>query len=357
MFGKLSKDAAKFAYVWRNNIYVQDLATRAVTALTTDASETIINGRFDWAYEEEFSILDGFRWSPDSQRIAYWQLDTSAAQDFLIINNTDALYPTISRIPYPKVGEENSAARIGIAAVDTQKTTWVDLPGVTKDMYVPRMDWADSSDEVMVQQLNRKQDTNRVFLAAAASGAIRELFVEREATFIEDVIDPIWLKDEDAFIWHSERSGWRHVYKVSRDGESFTDLTPGDFDVIEFKSIDEPNGWLYFIAAPENVTQRYLYRSRLDGAGGTERVTPDTFTGTNDYQMAKDSAWAIHRHSSFLRAPVYRLVSLPDHKARHVLEDNAELTAKMEELRLGELEFYQVQARDGLILDGFIWSP
>ena len=357
MFGKLSKDAARFAYVWGNNIYVQDLATRAVTALTTDASDTIINGRFDWAYEEEFSILDGFRWSPDSQRIAYWQLDTSAAQDFLIINNTDTLYPTISRIPYPKVGEENSAARIGIAAIDTRETIWVELPGVAKDMYIPRMNWADGSDEVMIQQLNRKQDTNRVFLANAKTGVIDELFVEREETFIEDLIDPQWLKNEDAFLWHSERSGWRHVYKVSRDGKSFIDLTPGEFDVIEFETIDEPNGWLYFIASPENVTQRYLYRTRLDGSGQMEKVTPDNFAGTNSYQMSKDSAWAIHTFSSFLSPPVYTMVSLPDHTARHVLEDNAELAAKIADLRLGELEFYQVKAGDGLALDGFMLRP
>ncbi len=357
MFGKLSKDASKFAYVWGNNIYVQDLATRAVTALTTDASDTIINGRFDWAYEEEFSILDGFRWSPDGQRIAYWQLDTSAAQDFLIINNTDTLYPTVSRIPYPKVGEENSAARIGIVAVDTQETTWVELPGVAKDRYVPRMDWADGSDEVMIQQLNRKQDTNRVFLANAETGAIRELFVEREETFIEDVIDPLWLKNEDAFLWHSERSGWRHIYKVSRNGKSFTDLTPGEFDVTAFETIDEPNGWLYFVASPENVTQRYLYRSRLDGSSQMEKVTPDNFAGSNSYQLSKDSAWAIHTYSSFLRPPVYTMVSLPDHKARHVLEDNAELAAKIADLQLGALEFYQVKAGDGLALDGFMLRP
>ena len=97
MFGKLSPDATQFAYVWRDNIYVQNLATRSIVALTTDASDTVINGHFDWAYEEEFSIRDGFRWSPDSQRIAYWQLDTHAARDFFIINNTDTLtIPTSS---------------------------------------------------------------------------------------------------------------------------------------------------------------------------------------------------------------------------------------------------------------------
>ena len=268
MFGKLSPDATKFAYVWNDNIYVQDLATMEIVALTSDASDTVINGHFDWAYEEEFSILDGFRWSPDSQRIAYWQLDTHAARDFLIINNTDELYPTVSRIPYPKVGQENSAARIGVSDIDNPQTVWVKLPGIAKDMYIPRMDWANNSRELLVQQMNRKQDTNRVFYANAMTGDVSEVFVEREETFIEDVIDPEWLETVDAFTWFSERSGWRHIHLVSRDGRTFTDLTPGEFDVTDFISIDEAGGWLYFIASPDDTAQRYLYRSRLDRSAG-----------------------------------------------------------------------------------------
>jgi dipeptidyl-peptidase-4 len=357
MFGKFSPDASKFAYVWRDNIYVQDLSSGEVVALTSDASETIINGLFDWAYEEEFGILDGFRWSPDSQIIAYWQLDTHAAQDFLIINNTDDLYPTITRIPYPKVGQEVSAARIGIARTDDQKTVWVKLPGIAKDMYVPRMDWANNSEEIIVQQMNRKQDTNHVFYANAETGDIRPVFVEQEETFIEDVIDPEWLDDSDVFTWSSERSGWRHIYTVSRDGQTFTDLTPGQFDVVKVVSIDEAEGWLYYIASPENVTQRYLYRNRLDGSGQMQRVTPEKFEGTNGYQVSEDSRWAIHSYSSFMKPPVYSLISLPDHKVHHVLEDNKKLAADIEALKLGELEFYQVETQDGLTLDGFMLRP
>ncbi|MBT8088482.1 MAG: S9 family peptidase [Gammaproteobacteria bacterium] len=357
MFGKFSPDASKFAYVWQDNIYLQDLATREVVALTTDAADTLINGRFDWAYEEEFHLLDGFRWSPDGRRIAYWQLDTSAAQDFLIINNTDTLYPEVTRIPYPKVGQENSAARIGIVDIATQQTVWVALPGVAKDMYVPRMDWANNSDEVLIQQLNRKQDTNRVFLADATTGSARNFFVEREETFLDNVEDPTWLEEANAFIWMSERDGWRHVYRVSSDGKTFTSLTPGEFDVVELLEIDEDGGWIYYIASPEDVTQRYLYRSRLDGSGRMERVTPPDYAGTNSYQMSADARWAIHTHSRLLQPPVYRLVSLPDHNVQHVLEDNADLVAKLADLSLGELEFYKVPVRDGLILDGFLLRP
>ncbi|MEP5766363.1 MAG: S9 family peptidase [Halieaceae bacterium] len=357
MFGKFSPDGGKFAYVWRDNIYLQDLSSRQVTALTDDASDTVINGLFDWAYEEEFSILDGFRWSPDSNRIAYWQLDTHAARDFLIINNTDTLYPTVTSIPYPKVGEENAAARIGIVAIDKPQTTWVTLPGVAKDMYVPRMDWADNSEQLLIQQLNRKQDTNTLFYADATNGQVETVLVETEETFLDLLEEPRWLEDSQSFIWQSERDGWKHVYRVSRDGQSFTDLTPGDFDVTKLISVDEENGWLYFMASPDNVSQRYLQRTRLDGSGEMEQVTPAQFSGTNSYQIAADSSWAIHTYSSFMQPPVYNLVSLPDHKAHRVLEDNADLKAKLAALELGEIEFYSVEARDGLRLDGYMLRP
>ena len=357
MFGKFSPDSSKFAYVYKNNIYVQDLSDRNITELTTDASETIINGLFDWAYEEEFSIQDGFRWSPDSLRIAYWQFDTHAAKNFFIINNTDTLYPEITAIPYPKVGEENSAARIGIVPIANPETIWVTLPGIAKDMYVPRMDWANNSEQLLIQQMNRKQDSNTVFIANATDGTVTESFVEREETFLELFDDPIWLKDTDAFLWQSERSGWRHIYQVSRDGKSITNLTKGEFDVTQFVSADEANNWLYFIASPENPTQRYLYRTRLDGSGQMERVTPTEFSGTNGYDISADSKWAIHKYSSFLKPPVYKLISLPDHKAHHTLEDNAELVTKLAELKLGSHEFYRVNAADGLALDGYMIRP
>jgi dipeptidyl-peptidase-4 len=357
MFGKFSPDAKHFAWVWKDNIYVQDLASREVKALTNDASMTVINGLFDWAYEEEFSILDGFKWSPDSQLIAYWQLDTHAAQDFYLINNTDTLYPVITAIPYPKVGEENSAAKIGVVPIDTAETVWVTLPGVPKDMYVPRMDWADNSEQVLIQQLNRKQDTNQFFYADARSGEITNLMAEQEETYIESLIDPDWLENSEEFIWQSERSGWRHIYKVSRDGKTIADLTPGEFDVVELTSVDEESGWLYFIASPDHAAQRYLHRSKLDGSGQMEQVTPAELSGTNKYQVSADSRWAIHTHSSFMQPPVYRLISLPDHQVHDVLEDNSELAEKMAALAIEAPEFFSVNARDGLRLDGFILRP
>jgi len=357
-FAKFSFDASRVAYVRKDNIYVQELDTRNIEQLTTDASDTLINGLFDWVYEEEFHARDGFRWSPDGKKIAYWQLDTVAAQDFMMINNTDGLYPEVTRFPYPKVGEENSAARVGVVSLASKQTVWAKLPGVAKDMYIPRMDWAnDSSTHILVQHLNRKQDTNHVYAVDANSGELTTVLIDREQEFIEIYDDVTWLEEADAFTWISERSGWRHIHRVSADGTSIVDLTPGKFDITEMGAIDETGGWLYFIASPENITQRYLYRSRLDGSGDMQRVTPAQYSGSNSYQMSKDARWAIHTHSSFSQPPQTRLVSLPDHKTRRVVEDNQVLIDKMNKIALGGHEFFQVKARDDLVLDGFIMRP
>jgi dipeptidyl-peptidase-4 len=356
-FAKFSSDATRVAYVRKDNIYVQDLASRDIEQLTRDASDTVINGLFDWVYEEEFHAKDGFRWSPDGKKIAYWQLDTSAAQDFMLINNTDTLYPVVTRFPYPKVGEENSAARIGVVSLDSKQTVWAKLPGIAKDMYIPRMDWANGSEHLLVQHLNRKQDTNHVYAVAADTGELTTVLVDEEQEFIEIYDDVTWLEKANAFTWISERSGWRHIHRVSADGESIIDLTPGEFDITQMGAIDETGGWLYFLASPENITQRYLYRTRLDGAGDMQRITPQEYSGFNSYQMSEDARWAVHTHSSFGQPPQTRLVSLPDHKTTKLVEDNQALIDKLSQVPTGEHEFFQVKARDGLVLDGFIMRP
>jgi dipeptidyl-peptidase-4 len=356
-FAKFSPDGSRVAYVREDNIYVQELADRSIRPLTTDASDTIINGLFDWVYEEEFHARDGFRWSPDGEKIAYWQLDTSAAQDFTMINNTDALYPTLTRFPYPKVGEENSAARIGVVSLEDGKTVWARLPGVAKDMYVPRMGWANGSSHLLVQQLNRKQDTNHVFSVAVETGEVETVLIDREETFLEVYDDVTWLEEANAFTWISEQSGWRHIHRVSADGRENIDLTPGDFDITRLVKVDEQGGWLYFMASPENISQRYLYRTRLDGSAGMERVTPPEYSGNNSYQLSEDARWAIHTHSTFTQPPRVRLVSLPAHETKSVVEDNQALIEKLAKLALGEHEFFQVKAQDGLVLDGYIIRP
>ena len=352
MFAKFSPDATRVAFVRENNVYVEQLADGRITALTSDGSGNIINGTFDWVYEEEFDLRDGFRWSPDGTKIAYWQLDAEGTGDFYLINTTDTLYPEIIPIPYPKVGTTNSASRLGVVSATGGATRWIELPGDPRNNYLARMDWASSSEEIIFQRLNRLQNTNEVMLGNVSSGTARTILTDEDEAWVNVVNDLVWIDGGEHFTWVSEGSGWRHAYLVPREGGEMIPITPEPFDLISIQSIDLAGGWLYYIASPDNAGQRYLYRRPLDGSGSTERLTPADQPGTHSYQISADSAWAFHTYSAFGVPPVIELISLPDHSVARVMVDNTALRAKVAELARGEVEFFRVEVPAGEPAEG-----
>ncbi|MDQ9090129.1 S9 family peptidase [Pseudoalteromonas haloplanktis] len=357
MFAKFSPDSSKVAYVRDNNIYMQAVGNNDVTALTTDGSATIVNGNFDWVYEEEFTIADGFRWSPDNKSIAYWQLDTSDVKFFTMINNTDDLYPTLKEFPYPKAGETNSAVRVGVVSLADKKTRWAKLEGDNRDRYIPRISWAGTGDELMIQDLNRPQSHNKVWLFDWQKQQLTKILEDKDDAFIEWFYKANWSKDGKFFIWHSERDGWRHLYRVSRDGKTIIDLTPGDYDIVDMLTINEEKNVMYFIASPENPGQRYLYRTPLDGSSKPVRVTPAEFEGSNSYYMSKDASWAMHSYSKFGTPPTKEIIKVSNHSNVKTLVENNELKEKLAEQSLPNHEFFKVNTQDGTELDGYIMFP
>ena len=267
MFAKFAPQGDRVAYVRENNLYVERLSDGRITRLTRDGSRTIINGTFDWVYEEEFDDRDGFRWSPDGTRIAYWQLDASGVRDFLLINDTDSLYPFTVPVQYPVAGEANSAARIGVVNATGGGTRWMQLPGDPRNTYLARMEWAGNSDQIAMQHLNRLQNTLTILLGDARSGKTTPIFVDQDSAWVNVVDDWTWLDGGQRLLWISERDGWRHAWSIPRSGGEPRLLTPGDFDIAEVTRADVDGGWLYYSASPEYATQRYLYRARLDGTG------------------------------------------------------------------------------------------
>ncbi len=359
MFAKFAPDGGRAAYVRENNLYVEDLVTGRITALTTDGSRTLINGTFDWVYEEELMNYhaDGWRWSPDGKSIAYWQLNADSVKNFHLINNTDSLYSKVIPVQYPKVGETNSAARVGIVSATGGPTRWLEIEGDPRNHDIARMDWAASSDEVILQRLNRLQNRNEVMLGDGRTGKVRTILVEQDSTWVDRVDDLVWLEDGRSFTWVSERDGWKHVYAVSRDGRKVRPVTRGEFDVLSVQGIDPKGGWLYYIASPENPTQRYLFRTRLNGKGTPERLSPTSESGTHKYDVAPDFRYAIQTYSSFGTPPVIRLVRLPSHRPVRTLVDNQELKSRVDALRRGPVEWFRVKAEDGLQMPGVLMKP
>jgi dipeptidyl-peptidase-4 len=256
MFAKLSPDGKNAAYVSEYNVYIEDLATGVIKPLTNSGHRKLINGTFDWAYEEEFSCRDGFRWSPDSRSIAYWQIDARKVKDHLMINNTDSIYPSAVPVEYPVAGEPPSPFRIGVADINTANTKWLNVPYDQQwGSYVPRMEWAANGKEIILQHLNRKQNESRIMLADAVTGNTKTIYEEKDPAWI-DVLQLWdddyqyggwdWLNNGAEFIWASEKDGWRHLYRISLDGKKETLITKGAYDVINISSINEATGYVYF---------------------------------------------------------------------------------------------------------------
>jgi dipeptidyl-peptidase 4 len=357
MFAKFSPDGDRVAYVRANNIFVEDLGSHRITQLTHDGTKTLINGTFDWVYEEEFSLRDGFRWSPDGSKIAYWQLDASGVRDFYLLNNTDSLYSFVVPVQYPKVGETLSACRVGVIPSEGGATTWFAPPGDPRNNYIARMDWADNSSEIVFQYLNRLQNTNQLILGDVRTGSLKTILTDRDMAWVDVVDDMVWLDGGRAFTWLSELDGWTHAFVHARDGALQRCVTAGDYDVTRVYRVDARREWLYFQASPNSATTRFLFRTRLLDPGPAERLTPPGARGTHNYDVSPDGRWAFHTFSSFVDPAVVELVSLPDHKTVRVLADNAPLRASLGRLKLGEVTFFRVDIGNNVLLDGWKILP
>jgi dipeptidyl-peptidase-4 len=356
MFAKFSPDASKVAYVSKLNIYVEDILTGETKQLTYDGGGNIINGTFDWVYEEELDDRDGFRWSPDGKYIAYWQSDTKGTGIFYLINNVDSVYSFPIPLPYPKAGTTNSAVKIGVIPSGGGKTKWFDIPGDPRNNYLARMDFIPNSNEVMIQQLNRRQNINTVWVGDITTMNLTNTLSDKDEAFLDIHDNIMWLENEKYFTWTSEMDGWLHLYKVSRDGKQVDLITKGDFDVISISCIDPRGGYVYYIASPDKPTDRYLYRSRIDGKGKAERISPEGMEGQHSYQMSGDAKWAIHTYQNATTPPRISVVNVRGHKEVRLLVSNDEAKKKFVDLGLNPKEFFRVDIGD-VILDGWMIKP
>lgn len=365
MFAKFSKDNRYVGYVQGFNLYIEEFSTGTVTQLTHDGTQDIINGTFDWVYEEEFGCRDGFRWNDVGSKIAFWQLDASGTGVFSMINNTDSIYPQIIPVQYPKVGELPSKSKIGIIDVHTKETHWINIPGFKVDSYIPAIQWLDKS-TLLIQELNRHQNHLTFWTYDLATTQMSRLYEEREETWVDlkypDVTANGWGRTDmhmadngRSLLRMTETDGWRHVYKINIDTGDEELITPGAYDVASLQNSAKDD--LYFMASPENKTQRFLYHKKINQQEKKERITPSEFDGINKYTIAPNGKYAIHTHTSHTEPFTARLVSLPSHKVLYTFIGNSVYKQKLSGLALPEVEFFNVVTEEGIRIDGRMIKP
>lgn len=363
-FAKIAPNGDLVAYVSKHNLYIENLKTGERKQLTTDGTEKIINGTFDWAYEEELFCRDGFRWSPDSRSIAYWQINASGIRDYLMLNTTDSVYSFVIPVQYPKVGYDPSSAKIGIVDIATAKTKWMPIPGDPVQHYLPRMEWAKNSKEIMVQQFNRKQDTCKLYLVNVHTGEAKNIYTEGDKAWIDinyfwqyDRPGWDWINEGKQFLWTTEKDGWKHVYRMNRDGSGETLITKGNFDVIDLAGIDRKNGILYFYASPENATQQYLYRIEINGKGKPQRISPSNESGTHSYDISPDGLYAVHTFSNHNTPPKQEFMALKEGKILKEGESGGFNEAMVHMMLRNPQTFFKITTEDHITMDGWMIKP
>ena len=368
MFAKFSPDGKKVAYVSENNLYVEDLATNMIKKLTSDGTRKLINGTFDWVYEEEFGCRDGFRWSSDGSKIAFWQVDATKIRDYYMLNTTDSNYSKVIPVEYPKVGESPSPVKIGVTDISSGIIRWMQIEGNPQQHYLPRMEWS-GSNELIVQQLDRKQQESKLIYCNTTDGSTHTFWAENDDGWVDlNASDPSgwkWINKGQDFIWISEKDGWRHIYKISRDGKTETLLTKGNFDIDEISCIDENNNYIYFTASPVNATQLYLYRVRIENKTGildklkknkdeAELVSAENLAGTHSYNISPNGKYASHSFSNYNTPPVKEWITLPDNKPINAAKS---IAAIIKTDNSSDVEYLQITTEDNVTLDAWINKP
>jgi dipeptidyl-peptidase-4 len=349
---KFSPDGSRIGFVRGNNLYVMNVSTGTETQLTTDGSETILNGKFDWVYEEEFSIIDGWEWSPDGKRIAFWRLDQSPVPTFPLIRYPmDEGHPTTELMRYPKAGDPNSLVKIGVIDVSDGETVWMDI-GTHTDIYIPRIQWTNDPTILSIQHLNRGQDTLRLFLANVLDGTTQTVLMETDTAWLDVENGSIhFLQDRRRFLWTSFRDGYNHIYLYQMDGTLERQVTKGPWEVTSVVAFNERRGLIYFMSTQASLLERHLYSIKLNGTG-LRKLTVDP--GWHSVNFSPDHLVFIDSHSS-VRSPTNMFLRTNDGTliARLVKND----TGKFRPYRFGEHKFFAVTTKTGDLLNAWMITP
>ena len=348
----LSPDGKMIAFVRDNNLYTMSLTTLKETQVTFDGKmNEIINGTTDWVYEEEFAITQGFYWSPDSKKIAFYRFDESKVKEYTM-QMWGELYPENYKYKYPKAGEDNSVVDVLIYDVDSQKTLKLDV-GSQNDQYIPRIQWTADAGTLAIMRMSRLQDMMEILLADAHDGQIRPLYTETDEAYVEVPDTWVFLKDGKHMLFTSEQSGYNHIYMCDLSGKPFTQITKGDFDVVSICAIDEKAGLIYYLSHESSPLNKELYSIDFKGKKKTKLSERP---GWYDASFSANCKYYISTFSDANTAPIYTLHA-NNGKLLKSLEDNADLQQRIKDYGAGRKTFGTLTTSLGTELNYYLILP
>ena len=329
-----SPDGLKVSYIFENNLYVKDIASGKVTQLTNDGKRNeVINGTTDWVYEEEFAITKGYGWSPDSKYLSYLKFNEKEVKEFSMTYYKE-LYPELYTFKYPKAGEKNSIVTLNM--YDISKNINVGEIKLGEYEYIPRLEWSPNENKLIVQTLNRHQNELKYHLIDIKEGQITStnFYTEKSDTYIDIDNNLLILNDGQTILRTSEKNGYNHIYKLCFDGQ-MTQITTGNWDVIEFAGIDDKNTTIYYTSAENGAINKSIYKIAITGK---KKTLISDAQGTNDAEFSNGMKYFIKSYSDANTPPVYSLCNNSG-KVLSILENNAGLKTTIEKYQFSKKEF------------------
>ena len=352
MYADFSPSGDKVAYVNSNNLFVKDLSNSKTIQITTDGElNQIINGATDWVYEEEFGLTQAFFWSPDGKKIAFYKFDEREVKEFSMDMFNAELYPSQYQFKYPKAGEDNSKLSIHIYNIDDAETTTISLNKSYE--YIPRMNWTKSNDLLYVLAMNRHQNELDFILYNTTNSSSEILFSEKDKYYIDVHDNTTFTDDKQSLIWTSEKSGFNHIYLVNLENGQSQQVTTGNWEVTKYHGMNQDDNKVFYTSNEEGAINKSLYCINLDGSDKT-KLSEDL--GTHSSTFSNGMKYYSNTYST-ADTPPY--ISLHNHTGKEirVLEDNADLSTKMEEFDLTKKEFFSFTTSEDVNLNGWMIKP
>ena len=346
-----SPDGTKVSYIFDNNLFLKDLSNGEIKQITYDGEKNnIINGTTDWVYEEEFAITKGYNWSPDSKNIAFLRFDESKVKEFTMTYYKD-LYPTQYNFKYPKAGEDNSKITCHIHSIAKNESKQVSIGDYE---YIPRLKWSNTENKLILQTLNRHQNQLRYHLIDLNENTfISKIFFEENATTYVEIDDNLLiLSDGKTILRTSEADGFNHIYQLGFDGKT-TQITKGNWDVVEFLGINEKTKTLYYTSVENGTINKGIYKIGLNGK--TKKLISSS-EGTNDAEFSNGMHYFIKTYSD---ANTPNIISLCNENGKelNILENNSSLATKLKFHSISPKKFIKIKGVEKDLNAWIIYPP
>jgi dipeptidyl-peptidase 4 len=356
---KFSPDGKWVSFVRDSNLWVVNLGSGEVRALTTGGSEEILKGQLDWVYPEELDATTAYWWAPDSSKIAYYEMDERPVTRYPIMDMSSPV-GAMDYTRFPQAGEANPVVRVGVVSVTGGDTKWMDT-GANTDVYLPRVDWLRDSQRVAIQRLNRAQNRLDLEFCDASTGASQTILTETDKYWVNVSADLYFFSDNKRFLWSSERTGFRHYYLYDLSGKQLQQLTSGDWDIsgnggfgpgaASHPAVDEAHGSIYFLSNKDDVRDTQLYRLSLNDKSVT-RVSREP--GTHDVIIAPDESAFVDAVSTTMKPPSQDLDRIDGSRIAAINENGV---PELADYHLSPVEFLDLTADDGTKLYADIIKP